>query len=101
MVAESTFGVYPRKMKSGKVVYYYWAYKSNGKRIYRSTRAETYEKAIRYCRNLLKIGKLASDEARVFSKYTENFFIYEKCPYIQNVLLMLNLPFFRQANKVC
>jgi len=84
---ESSFGVYPRKLKSGKSVYYYWAYLANGKRIYRSTGADSYEKAVIFCRKLLKNGQLATEKNYQFAKYTENFFIYDSCPYIKARLL--------------
>ena len=87
MNGDTRFGVYPRRLKSGKTLYYYWSYLSTGKRIYRSTGADTYEKAVRFCRNLLKIGKLASEKAYTFSQYTEKFFVYEDCPYIRTRLL--------------
>jgi integrase len=74
-------------MKSGKVIYYYWAYKSDGRRVYRSTKAETYEKAVRYCRNLLKTGRLAAEKSYVFATYTGHFFVYDACPYIKTRLL--------------
>lgn len=79
MKERSSFGVYPRRLKSGKIIYYYWAYESTG--------ADTHEKAIRYCRNLLKQGKLINDKTHVFSRYTENFFVFEKCPYIRSRIL--------------
>jgi integrase len=74
-------------MKSGTVIYYYWAYTGNGRRVYRSTEAETYEKAVRHCRNLLKTGRLAAEKSYTFDKYTENFFVYDACPYIKTRLL--------------
>jgi len=87
MINESTFGVYPRKLKSGKTVYYYWAYLTNKKRIYRSTRADSYEKAVIFCRRLLKNGQLAMEKNYQFAKYTENFFIFDTCLYIKARLL--------------
>jgi integrase len=87
MKSETSFGIYSRKLKSGKTIFYYWSYLSNGKRIYRTTGTETYEKAVRFCRNLLKTGKLASEKAYTFSQYTEKFFVYEDCPYIKTRLL--------------
>jgi integrase len=87
MKEDIRFGVYKRVLKTGKTVYYYWAYLSNGKRIYRSTGADTYEKAILYCRNLLKLGKLAVEKRLTFSEYTGYFFIYDVCPYIKTRLL--------------
>ncbi|MDR1224616.1 MAG: site-specific integrase [Tannerella sp.] len=74
-------------MKSGTVIYYYWAYTGNGRRIYRSTGAETYEKAVRYCRNLLKTGRLTAEKNYGFAKYAENFFVFDICPYIKSRLL--------------
>lgn len=87
MKEKSSFGVYPRRLESGSTVYYYWTYSSKGRRLYRSTGEETYEKAIRHCRNLLKTGKLASDTNYQFSKYTADFFIYDRCPYIKSRIL--------------
>jgi integrase len=91
MKKEIRFGVYPRRLNSGKITYYYWTCLPNGKRVYRSTGEDTYEKAVKFCRNLIKIGKLAADAPCVFAKYTENFFIYTDsacdCPYIKARLL--------------
>jgi len=87
MSTEQKFGVYPRTLKSGKTIYYYWAYRGKGRRVYRSTGQDTYEKAIRYCRNLLKLGKLAVEKSNAFAKYTEQLFVYGSCPYIKSRLL--------------
>jgi hypothetical protein len=87
MKTETSFGVYPRRLKSGKSVFYYWAYQSNGKRMYRSTGTDTYEKAVRHCRNLLKSGKLVVEKKYTFSYYTAGFFLYDSCPYIKARLL--------------
>lgn len=87
MPSESTFGVYPRRLKSGKTVFYYWAYASSGKRIYKTTGVDSYEKAIRYCRDLLKFGKLVNEKRYTFSCYTSDFFLYDICPYIRTRLL--------------
>jgi integrase len=87
MKDDTKFGVYQRKLKSGKTVYYYWAYLSKGKRVYRRTGTDTYEKAVKYCRSLIKSGKLTEEKCYIFDKYTENFFVYEDCPYIKTRLL--------------
>ena len=87
METDLRFGVYPRKLKSGKIVYYYWAYRDNGRRIYRSTRVDTFEKAILYCRNLLKNGKLVVEKSYLFENYVELFFVYNACPYIEKRLI--------------
>ena len=87
MKSETRYGIYRRRMKSGKTVYYYWGYTSNGKKVYRSTGEDAYEKAVRYCHNLIKLGKLAEEKSLVFSAYTEHFFVYDDCPYIKTRLL--------------
>jgi integrase len=87
MKERPSFGVYQRKIKSGKTIYYYWAYLSNGKRIYRSTGEDTFEKAVKFCHDLLKKGKLVEEKSLTFSEYSEFFFIYEDCPYIKARLL--------------
>jgi integrase len=87
MKCEIRFGVYPRKLKSKKTIYYYWAYSGKNKKIYRSTGTDTYEKAVRYCRNMLKLGKLIEDKNCIFSGYVKQLFIYDNCPYIKSRLL--------------
>jgi len=87
MKEETRYGVYKRRLKSGKTAYYYWAYLSDGKKVYRSTGEDTYEKAVRYCHNLIKLGKLVEEKCYTFGKYTEKFFVFEDCPYIKTRLL--------------
>ena len=84
---EIKFGIYYRKLKSGKTVFYYWAYQGKGKRVYRSTGTDTYEKAVRFCRSLLKSGKLVAEKRYTFANYAEKFFVYDACPYIKARLL--------------
>jgi len=81
------FGVFPRKMSDGKEIFYYWSYDSEGVRKYRSTGKKTYEEAVKFCRNLLKNGRLLEEKRYLFSIFTEKLFIFDECPYIQNRLL--------------
>jgi integrase len=74
-------------LKNGKVVFYYWAYRSDGRRLYRTTGTDSYEKALRYCRNLLKNGRLVTEKNYGFARYTADFFVYDACPYIKSRLL--------------
>jgi integrase len=87
MKEKAAFGVYPRRLNSGKIIYYYWAYNNKGRRIYRTTGTDTYEKAVCYCRNLMKNGKLTAEKNHEFTQYTENFFVFDSCPYIKTRLL--------------
>ena len=87
MKDRNSFGVYPRNLKSGRTIYYYWAYNDRGRRLYRSTGEDTYEKAVRHCRNLLKQGKLATDIDYQFLQYTQDFFMHDRCPYVKSRLL--------------
>jgi len=81
------YGVFPRKLDNGKEIFYYWTYDSDGNRKFRSTGKTTYEEAIKVCRNLLKNGQLLTEKRYSFSTFTERFFIYDECPYIQNRLM--------------
>jgi integrase len=87
MKSETRSGVYPRRLKSGKTIFYYWAYTGKDRKIYRSTGADTFEKAVLFCRNLLKMGKLTATKEYIFSEYTKDFFVYDSCPYIKTRLL--------------
>jgi integrase len=80
------FGIFPRRSRK-TVYFYYWIYDLDGKRKYRSTGKQTYNEALRYCRNLQIKGMLFQATSYSFTSFTENFFIYEKCPYISSRLL--------------
>jgi integrase len=80
------FGIFPRRSRK-TVFYYYWLYDETGKRKFRSTGKKNYEDALRYCRNLQIKGRLYIGTSFSFDKYTENFFDFDKCPYINNRLL--------------
>ena len=101
METDLRFGVYPRKLKSGKITYYYWAYRENGRRIYRSTGVDTFEKAILHCRNLLKIGKLVAEKSFLLEKFTENFFVFEACLFVLIELRAVSKRVSVFSNFVC
>jgi integrase len=80
------YGIFP-KMIRGNIIFYYWIYDEHGKRKFRSTGKNNYNDAIKHCRLLQIKGRLYISTSYNFTKYTNNFFDYEKCPYIQNRLL--------------
>jgi integrase len=54
--------------------------------MFRSTGKRSYEEAVKYCRSLLLAGKLYNGTTLSLGSYTRNFFIYDKCPYIDHRL---------------
>ena len=80
------FGIFKRKSR-GHGLYYYWIYDNYGKRKYRSTRKKDYNEALKYCRALQMRGRLHQGTCYSFDVFTRDFFVFEKCPYIQNRLL--------------
>ena len=54
----------------------------NGKRRFRSTGKRDYDEAVKFCRTLQIRGQLNNESQFLFDKYTNDFFDYEKCPYI-------------------
>ena len=79
------FTVFPRTLKSGKKVYYYHAYDSDGRRTnYRSTGQTTRAAAETYCLKLYRENKLLTRVKEItFAEYTRTWWIFEKCGYIR------------------
>ena len=78
------FSVFPRKLKSGKVIYYYQTYDENGKRTAtRSTGQITKTAAKHYLIQLYKSGLLVTPKNISLKDYSKNFWIWNKCPYIK------------------
>jgi integrase len=80
------FGVYPKNIH-GSVIFYYWVYDATNKRCFYSTRKRTYDEAVKYCKDLLIKGQLLRRTPFTFTEFTKEFFIYEKCPYINHRIL--------------
>lgn len=78
---ENDFGIFPKNV-CDKIIYYYWIYDANGKRRFRSTGKRNRDEAVKFCRQLQKNGQLDNNSSLSFDKYTQNFFIYDECPYI-------------------
>lgn len=69
------FTIFPRKLKSGKTVYYYRTYAPNGRRTVAHSTGKTNKAQARcYCAELLRNGLLCVDASVRFSFYAEGFF---------------------------
>jgi len=80
------FTVFPRKMKSGLVVWYYQTYDNNNRRTTARSTGQTQKGAARaYCNKLYKEDALVPNRGSnlVFAKYAENWWIWEKCEYVK------------------
>ena len=77
----------PRKLSSGKTMYYYRSYDQDGNRTTpKSTGQTTKTAAKHYCDQLLKAGGLHTSGDVTFHEYARNWWKYEKCDYVQNKL---------------
>ncbi|OQY31406.1 MAG: hypothetical protein B6241_14000 [Spirochaetaceae bacterium 4572_59] len=80
------FTVFPRKMRSGKVVWYYQTYNESGRRMTALSTGQVTKSAARaYCRKLDKADDLIPNRAgrMKFSEYSVNWWDDEKCEYVQ------------------
>ena len=80
------FTVFPRKMKSGLVVWYYQTYDNNNRRTTARSTGQTQKGAARaYCNKLYKEDALVPNRGGnlVFAKYAENWWIWDKCEYVK------------------
>lgn len=80
------FKVFKKKLSSGNCIYYYTTYDKYNKRKQFSTGKRSKHLALKYCYELFKTDELIQTNDIIFSIFTENMFIYEKCSYIQNRL---------------
>ena len=84
------FTVFPRGMKSGKVIWYYQTYDENGQRTTaHSTGESTKTAAVKKCNALLKEGKLLEKERNripSFREFAKGWWNPETCLYIQKKL---------------
>lgn len=69
------FSIFPRRLPSGKVVYYYRTYSPHGERtIAHSTGLTNKTQAKNYCSELLAMGVLYSGTGMTFGAYAKGFF---------------------------
>lgn len=79
------FVLFKRKLKSGKVIYYYYTYDTFNKRKQYSTGCTKLSDAKRYCLELLLSNSLSSTPDLTFEQYTRTWFIKDECKYIQSI----------------
>ncbi|MDA3939883.1 MAG: tyrosine-type recombinase/integrase [Spirochaetia bacterium] len=78
------FTLYSRIMKNGKSVYYYRFYDEDGKRTSgKSTGMTSKTAAKNYVSDLIKNGLLSATNDITFKTYSTDWWIWEKCEYIQ------------------
>ena len=80
------FTVFPRKMKSGRVVWYYQTYDNRNRRTTARSTGQTSKGAARtYCNKLFKEDALIPNRGGniTFAKYSENWWVWDKCEYVR------------------
>ena len=81
-----SFTVFPRKMNSGRVVWYYQTYDNRDRRTTARSTGQTSKGAARvYCNRLFKEDALVPNRGGnvTFEKYSENWWLWDKCEYIR------------------
>lgn len=102
------FMVFPRTLKSGKKVFYYQVYLSNGKRTNPKSTGQCSKGAARaFCRQLEKDNKLIPVDPRqklIFKEYFENWWewgpnpdVPSLCPYLVRRYLRNNKPSYAHS----
>lgn len=88
MYGRQEFGLVKRKMRDGKIVYYYWIYDENSKRIYRSTGKRTKAEATRYVLQRRDDNLLGEKDRENISMkaFCKDLFVWDRCPIIKNKL---------------
>lgn len=81
------FTLYQRTMQNGKKIWYYTVYDEYGRRKYYSTGHMQKTKAKEFCFTKLRTDSLMQRNRTKFAQYVEDFFEYEKSPYIQYRLM--------------
>lgn len=80
MSRKQDYCIFPRKLQSGKIIYYYSYYDELNKRIYRSTGCETYKKAVTFCNKLLREERLGGKSSILLKDFVIGFYNRETCP---------------------
>jgi integrase len=87
MRVKDDFTVYPRKLGSGKVVFYYQCYDAAGRRTHgRSTGESRRTMAVKVCNALMRAGKLLPDTRKripAFEEFAGGFWDWETSRYIK------------------
>jgi integrase len=87
MQERNSFNIFPRRLKNGKTIYYYYIYDESGKRKQYSTGKDNEKEAYQVCLHLMKQNKLNHNSSFLFERYCQDWFVYDKCDYIQAKLM--------------
>lgn len=80
------YQLFPKKLKSGKIVYYYTTYDMFNRRKQFSTGCTKKTEAKKYCLNLLLTDSLTGSPTLTFKQYTKKWYVYGECKYIESIL---------------
>lgn len=80
------FNLFKKTLNSGAKVYYYVTYDKMNRRKQFSTGCKTKSEALKYCFDLFKKDELINTKNILFTTYTKDWYIYDKCPYVQSLL---------------
>ncbi|GHV38284.1 hypothetical protein AGMMS49546_08440 [Spirochaetia bacterium] len=87
MRIKASFTLFPRKMASGKVIYYYQCYDENGERITAHSTGESLKTlAKKKCDQLLKEGLLIPAQRKkimTFAEFAKGWWDWDTCKYLQ------------------
>jgi len=81
------YRIFPKALPSGRTIFYYTTYDDLERRRQYSTGCVKKTEAKIYCQKLFLAGSLLVKKDKKFSEYTENWFIYDDCPYIKLKLM--------------
>jgi len=87
MRVKEAFSLFPRKLKSGKVVFYYQCYDESGNRSSGLSTGQTTKTAARaYCMRLYREGNLFPVKQYIptFEEYAHNWWDWDACEYLKN-----------------
>lgn len=88
MRVRNDFSLYPRKMGSGKVVFYYQCYDETGRRLCgHSTGETTRTAAMKKCIALIRAGKLLPEtqmKVPTFEEFARDFWDWDKSLYLKS-----------------
>jgi hypothetical protein len=85
-VMHNDFTLFTRKVPSGKMVVYYYAYDDEGRRLGPWTTGEANKTAARnYCNRLNRLGWLlpGPKDIPTFAEYAQGFWDWETSPYLK------------------
>lgn len=81
MKKKNLFNLFPKRLSSGTVIYYYTCYNESGKRVQFSTGESDLQQAYIECYKRLAEGKIVRKSKLYFNEYTKDWFVHGKCVY--------------------